>query len=72
MKKIAAILIVVLFSAGCTKDEPICWICDLTNLPPTQAQHPDFIEVCNDSEHPPTTYEDGQGNTWGGFPCEKK
>lgn len=70
MKKIAVILIAILF-LGCSKDEPICWICTVT-VSGGGRQAPWQFEECNDSEHPPVTYSDGQGNTWGGFECEKK
>jgi len=55
---------------GCTKEEKICWECDLSNLPPSSATHPDKFEVCQAER--PTSWSDGQGNNWGGFPCHQK
>lgn len=65
------LLLLTLISFSCSKEDKICWECNITGTSGSSPA-PGKVDICNDSEHQPTTYKDSQGNTYGGFTCVKK
>lgn len=60
------LLIAVFALASCSKDDKTCWECKKTVSPFNS------VEICNDSDTPPTQHTDGAGNTYSVDNCKKR